>query len=41
LGIRLLGLTLTNLVDDEVLAGANADEIAPKQSEFAFNAIEL
>jgi DNA polymerase IV len=40
LGIRLLGLTLTNLVYDEALAGANADGIAPKQSEFAFNAIE-
>jgi DNA polymerase IV len=40
MGIRLLGLTLTNLVDENA-PPSETRQIAPKQSEFAFNAIEL
>jgi DNA polymerase-4 len=39
MAIRLLGLTLGNLLDDGT-AEPQSGPIAPKQSEFAFNAIE-
>ncbi len=40
MGIRLLGLTLTNLIEDDAMTAVHGERIAPKQSEFAFNAIE-
>jgi DNA polymerase IV len=40
MAIRLLGLTLSNLLDDESPDSAHKALIASTQSEFAFNAIE-